>query len=231
VEGNERGNIMITLEVEKRVKKDKVFIVDDHAILREGLSHLINSEEDLTVCGEADNVTDAFHAVSAAQADIAIVDISLGDGSGIRLIENLTYSNPGLPVLVLSMHDEATYAERCLKAGARGYIMKQESSRELLSAIRTVLNGDIYVSDKLNIQLLHKFARNRFEGLDAPAKPLSNRELEVYQLIGQGLKKHEIAERLNLSVKTVETYIDHIKIKLQLKGTHDVFIHAVKAIY
>lgn len=231
MEGNERGNIMITLEVEKRVKKDKVFIVDDHAILREGLSHLINSEEDLTVCGEADNVTDAFHAVSAAQADIAIVDISLGDGSGIRLIENLTYSNPGLPVLVLSMHDEATYAERCLKAGARGYIMKQESSRELLSAIRTVLNGDIYVSDKLNIQLLHKFARNRFEGLDAPAKPLSNRELEVYQLIGQGLKKHEIAERLNLSVKTVETYIDHIKIKLQLKGTHDVFIHAVKAIY
>ena len=231
MEGNERGNIMITLEVEKRVKKDKVFIVDDHAILREGLSHLINSEEDLTVCGEADNVTDAFHAVSAAQADIAIVDISLGDGSGIRLIENLTYSNPGLPVLVLSMHDEATYAERCLKAGARGYIMKQESSRELLSAIRTVLNGDIYVSDKLNIQLLHKFARNRFEGLDAPAKPLSNRELEVYQLIGQGLKKHEIAERLNLSVKTVETYLDHIKIKLQLKGTHDVFIHAVKAIY
>ena len=222
---------MITLEVEKRVKKDKVFIVDDHAILREGLSHLINSEEDLTVCGEADNVTDAFHAVSAAQADIAIVDISLGDGSGIRLIENLTYSNPGLPVLVLSMHDEATYAERCLKAGARGYIMKQESSRELLSAIRTVLNGDIYVSDKLNIQLLHKFARNRFEGLDAPAKPLSNRELEVYQFIGQGMKKHEIAERLNLSVKTVETYIDHIKIKLQLKGTHDVFIHAVKAIY
>lgn len=222
---------MITLEVENKVKKSKVFIVDDHAILREGLSHLINSEEDLLVSGEADNVTDAFHAVSECKPDIAIVDISLGDGSGIRLIENLTYSNPGILVLVLSMHDEATYAERCLKAGARGYIMKQESSRELLSAIRTVLNGDIYVSDKLNVQLLHKFARNRFEGLDAPAKPLSNRELEVYQLIGQGLKKHEIAERLNLSVKTVETYIDHIKIKLQLKGTHDVFIHAVKDIY
>jgi len=222
---------MITLEVEKTVKKNKVFIVDDHAILREGLSHLINSEEDLRVTGEADNVTDAFHAVSAGKPDIAIVDISLGDGSGIRLIENLTYSNPGLLILVLSMHDEATYAERCLKAGARGYIMKQESSRELLSAIRKVLNGDIYVSDKLNVQLLHKFARNRFEGLEAPPKPLSNRELEVYQLIGQGLKKHEIAERLTLSVKTVETYIEHIKIKLQLKGTHDVFIHAVKAIY
>jgi DNA-binding NarL/FixJ family response regulator len=222
---------MITLEAENKVKKNTVFIVDDHAILREGLSHLINSEEDLQVCGEADNVTEAFHAVSEYKPDIAIVDISLGDGSGIRLIENLIYTNPGILVLVLSMHDEATYAERCLKAGARGYIMKQESSRELLSAIRTVLNGDIYVSDKLNVQLLHKFAKNRFEGLDAPAKPLSNRELEVYQLIGQGLKKHEIAERLNLSVKTVETYIDHIKIKLQLKGTHDVFMHAVKDIY
>lgn len=224
-------NTMVAIDVENRIKKHSVFIVDDHAILREGLSHLINSEEDLLICGEADNVTDAFHAVSEGKPDIAIVDISLGDGSGIRLIENLTYSNPGIMVLVLSMHDEATYAERCLKAGARGYIMKQESSRQLLSAIRTVLNGDIYVSDKLNVQLLHKFARNRFEGLDAPAKPLSNRELEVYQLIGQGLKKHEIAERLNLSVKTVETYIEHIKIKLQLKGTHDVFIHAVKAIY
>lgn len=222
---------MIAPEREKKVKKSSVFIVDDHAILREGLSRLINSEEDLMVCGEADNVSDAFHAVSDGTPDLAIVDISLGDGSGIRLIENLTYSSPGILLLVLSMHDEATYAERCLKAGARGYIMKQESSRQLLSAIRTVLNGDIYVSDKLNVQLLHKFARNRFEGLDAPAKPLSNRELEVYQLIGQGMKKHEIAGRLSLSVKTVETYIEHIKIKLQLKGTHDVFIHAVKAIY
>ncbi|MBI5664636.1 MAG: response regulator transcription factor [Nitrospirae bacterium] len=222
---------MITMEIENKVQKKNVFIVDDHAILREGLSRLLESEEDLVICGEADNVTDAFHAISDSKPDIAIVDISLGDGSGIRLIENLTYSNPGILVLVLSMHDEATYAERCLKAGARGYIMKQESSRELISAIRTVLNGDIYVSDKLNVQLLHKFAKNRFEGLDAPAKPLSNRELEVYQLIGQGMKKHEIAERLNLSVKTVETYIEHIKIKLQLKDTRDVFIHAVKAIY
>ncbi|MEW6600091.1 MAG: response regulator transcription factor [Nitrospirota bacterium] len=222
---------MITQEPEKKVKKSRVFIVDDHAILREGLSHLINSEEDLLICGESDKVTDAFHAISENKPDIAIVDISLGDGSGVRLIENLTYSNPWILVLVLSMHDEATYAERCLKAGARGYIMKQESSRELLSAVRTVLNGHIYVSDKLNEQLLHKFAKNRFEGLDAPVKPLSNRELEVYRFIGEGLKKHEIAERLNLSVKTVETYIEHIKTKLQLKDTHDVFIHAVKAIY
>ena len=212
-------------------KKNKVFIVDDHCILREGLTHLINGEEDLMVCGETDNVSDAMQAIEDARPDIAIVDISLGDGSGIRLIENLMYSHPGLLVLVLSMHNESEYAERCLKAGARGYIMKHESSRELLSAISKVLIGEIYVSDKLNVTLLHKFVKNKFESFDSSTKPLSNRELEVYQLLGQGLKKHKIAEQLNLSVKTVETYIEHIKIKLQLKGTHDVLMHAVKSIY
>lgn len=212
----------------KAIKK-KVFIVDDHCILREGLSRLINTEDDLVVCGEADNVSDALQAVAQCKPDIVIVDITLRDGSGIRLIENLTYTHPGLPVLVLSMHDEATYAERCLKTGAMGYVMKHESSRNLLAAIRKVLGGEIYVSDRLNVKLLHKFARNKFEDIDFPTALLSNRELEVYQLIGQGLKKYEIAGRLNLSVKTVETYIEHIKIKLQLKGTHDVLMHAIKS--
>ena len=214
-----------------KAKKKKVFIVDDHAILREGLSHLINSEEDLVVCGESDNISNALQAIGDSKPDIAIVDITLEDGSGIRLTENLTYSHPGISVLVLSMHDEAAYAERCLKAGANGYIMKHESSRKLISAIRMVLNGEIYVSDKLNVTLLHKFVKNKFESFDSSTRPLSNRELEVYQLIGQGLKKHKIAEQLNISVKTVETYIEHIKIKLQLKGTHDVLMHAVKSIY
>ncbi|MBI5408783.1 MAG: response regulator transcription factor [Nitrospirae bacterium] len=213
------------------MQKKNVFIVDDHAILREGLSRLINSEEDLTVCGEADNASDALQVIANCKPDIILVDLTLGDGSGIRLIENLMYSHPGLPTLVLSMHDESAYAERCLKAGARGYIMKQESSRELLSAIRKVLGGEIYVSDKLNVKLLHKFVKDKFEDVDSPTKPLSNRELEVYQLLGQGLKKHEIADKLNLSVKTVETYIEHIKIKLQLKGTHEVLMHAVKALH
>lgn len=214
-----------------KIQKKRVFIVDDHCILREGLSHLINSEDDLMVCGEAGNISDALQTIAGCKPDIVIVDITLGDGSGIRLIENLTYSHPGLPVLVLSMHDEFTYAERCLKTGAMGYIMKQESSKKLLSAIRKVLGGEIYISDKLNIILLQKFVKNKLEGLDSPTELLSNRELEVYQLIGQGLKKHEIAERLNLSVKTVETYIEHIKIKLQLKNTHDVLMHAVKSIH
>ena len=184
-----------------KTKKSKVFIIDDHCILREGLSHLINSEEDLMVCGETDNVTDALQAIEEAKPDIVIVDISLGDGSGIRLTENLIYAHPGLLVLVLSMHDENEYAERCLKSGARGYIMKQESSKKVLSAILKVLNGEIYVSDKLNVTLLHKFVNNKFESFDSSTKPLSNRELEVYQLLGQGLKKHKIADRLNLSVK------------------------------
>ncbi|MBI5664640.1 MAG: response regulator transcription factor [Nitrospirae bacterium] len=212
------------------MQKKNVFIVDDHAILREGLSRLINSEEDLTVCGEADNASDAMHAVANSKPDIILVDITLGDGSGIRLIENLAYARPDLPALVLSMHDESAYAERCLKAGARGYIMKQEPSKELLSAIRKVLGGEIYVSDKLNVKLLHRFVKDKFDDSGSPTKALSNRELEVYQLLGQGLKKHEIAEKLNLSVKTVETYIEHIKIKLQLKGTHEVLMHAVKSV-
>ncbi|MBI5055730.1 MAG: response regulator transcription factor [Nitrospirae bacterium] len=220
---------MKTPKTESRIQKHKVFIVDDHCVLREGLSRLINSEEDLLVCGEANNVSDALDLIAASKTDIAIVDITLGDGSGIRLIEKLMHSRPDLPVLVLSMHDESAYAERCLKAGARGYIMKQEPSKTLIAAIRKVLNGEIYVSDKLNVQLLHKLVKNNFEDLDSPTKLLSNRELEVYQLIGQGLKKHEIAERLTLSVKTVETYVEHIKIKLQLKGTHDVLMHAVKS--
>lgn len=221
---------MKTPKTVTKIQKKNVFIVDDHAILREGLSRLINSEEDLTVCGEADNASDALQAIANCKPNIVLVDITLGDGSGIRLIENLMYSHPGLPALVLSMHDESAYAERCLKAGARGYIMKQEKSGELLSAIRKVLNGEIYVSDKLNVKLLHKFVKDKFEDFDSPTKPLSNRELEVYQLLGQGLKKHEIADKLNLSVKTVETYIEHIKIKLQLKGTHEVLMHAVKSV-
>jgi DNA-binding NarL/FixJ family response regulator len=222
---------MKTLKARNKTKKNKVFIVEDHCILREGLTHLINSEDDLIICGETDNVSDALPAIADSKPDIVIVDISLTDGSGIRLTENLIYSHPGLLVLVLSMHDESEYAERCLKSGARGYIMKQESSRELLSAIRTVLNGEIYVSDKLNVTLVYKLVKNKFESFDSSTKPLSNRELEVYQLLGQGLKKHKIADRLNLSVKTVETYLEHIKIKLQLKSTHDVLMHAVKSIY
>lgn len=206
----------------------KVFIVDDHDILREGLSELINREKDLEICGEADSVSNAVRKITGSESDIVIVDLMLEDGSGIRLIENLLYSCPGLKILVLSMYDELIYAERCIKAGARGYIMKNKPSEKLISAIRKVLNGEIYVSRQLRELFLNKFAASGPEISTSPLENLSNREMEIYQLIGEGLKKHDIAEKLNLSPRTVETYIEHIKKKMGLKDTHGVIIHAIK---
>ena len=210
------------------LKKKKVFIVDDHSILREGLSHLINSEDDLIVCGESENISDAMQAITVSCPDIAIVDITLEDGSGIRLIEDLKYSLPGLPVLVLSMHDEFIYAERCLKAGAKGYIMKHEPSGKFLSAIRTVLDGKIYISKDLGAVVLNKLYSSKTETPASLFDTLSNRELELYHLFGQGLKKRDMAERLNLSIKTIENYVENIKKKMNFRDIHEIVIHAVQ---
>ncbi len=211
-----------------QIKKKKVFIVDDHSILREGLSHLINGEDDLVVCGESENVSDALRGITASSPDIAIVDITLEDGSGIRLVEDLKYSLPGLSLLVLSMHDEFIYAERCLKSGAKGYIMKHEPSGKFLSAIRTVLDGKIYISENLGALVLNKLYSTKKESPSSRFESLSNRELELYQLFGKGLKKRDIAERLNLSIKTIENYIENIKKKMNFKDTHEIVIHAVQ---
>jgi DNA-binding NarL/FixJ family response regulator len=208
--------------------KKRVFIVDDHSILREGLSHLINGEDDLAVCGESENVSDALQKITECSPDIAIVDITLEDGSGIRLIEDIKYSLPGLPVLVLSMHDEFIYAERCLKSGAKGYIMKHEPSGKFLSAIRTILNGKIYVSEHLGSLVLKKLYSSRTETPASRFNTLSNRELELYHLFGQGLKKRDIAEKLNLSIKTIENYVENIKKKMDFKDMHEIVIHAVQ---
>lgn len=210
------------------LKKHKVFIVDDHAILREGLSELLSRDRELVVCGEAGTVSEALHAVAAYKPDITIVDITLKDGSGIRLIENLLYSCPGMLILVLSMHDEAVYAERCIKAGARGYIMKHEPSEKLISAIKKVLNGDIYVSEKLGAKFINKLAVNKIKSSDSPFESFTNREMEIYQLISEGLRRKEIAEKLNLSPRTVETYIEHIKKKMNFRDTHELITHAIK---
>lgn len=219
---------MNTLKAKKNKKEHKVFIVDDHSILREGLSELINRETDFTVCGEAGNISGALKAIADCKPDIVIVDLALEDGSGVRLIENLVYSHTGLSVLVLSMHDESIYAERCLKAGAKGYIMKHEPSGKLISALRKVLKGEVYVSEKLGTRLLNKLAANRSETSVSVFDCLSNREMEIYQLIGNGLKKQEAAEKLNLSVRTVETYIEHIKKKMNFKDIHEFVMHAVQ---
>lgn len=213
---------------QNKKSKNKVFIVDDHPLVRQGLAMVINQQTDLTVCGEAGDVSEALSSIAHCKPDIVIVDISLEHSNGIRLIEELMHRNADLLVLVFSMHDETIYAERCLKAGAKGYIMKQEPPAKVLVALRKILNGDIYVSENLGKKLLHKFIGNRVEIYNSPFESLSNRELEVYQLIGQGLRNREIAEELHLSVKTIETYMEHIKKKMDFKNFHEIIIHAAR---
>jgi DNA-binding NarL/FixJ family response regulator len=213
---------------EDKRQKHKIFIVDDHPIIRQGLTQLINQEPDFAVCGEASDIPSALQAIQAHKPDIVIVDISLGQSSGIRLIEDLLLLYPSIQILVLSMHDESLYAERCFKAGARGYIMKQEPPEKVIFAIKKLLEGELYISDQLSNRLLHKFVAKHADINSSPIESLSNRELEVFQLIGQGLRTRKIAEQLNLSVKTVETYIDHIKKKMNFDNSHILILHAVQ---
>ncbi len=209
-------------------EKHKIVIVDDHPIMREGISELINREHDLNVCCEAGNIPQALQAISDCIPDIVIVDLALEKSSGIRLIENISYSYPEILVLVYSMHDESLYAERCIESGARGYIMKQEPPKKLLLALRTVLDGKIYISDRLSEKLLNKLTDRKNKYNKLPIELLGNRELEVYQLVGEGVKKREIAENLNISLKTVENHIEHIKKKMNFKDFHELLRNAVQ---
>ncbi|OPY03300.1 MAG: Oxygen regulatory protein NreC [Syntrophorhabdus sp. PtaB.Bin184] len=209
--------------------KRKILIVDDHPILRKGLTLLINQETDLVVCAEAENAQMALESLETVVPDMAIVDISLPGIDGIELIKELRLRQKDLPVLVVSMHDETLYAERSLRAGARGYIMKQEALEKVLVAIRKVLEGEIFVSDRITTKMLEKFVS--VEGINQTASPidlLSNRELTVFRLIGQGNKTRQIAERLHLSVKTVESYRAHIKDKLKLGDGTDLLKYAIQ---
>ena len=213
---------------ENKNGKHGVFIVDDHPIVRQGLVQLISQETGFMVCGDAGDVSGVLEAIAERKPDIVIVDLSLGHASGIRLIEDISRSDPDLPVLVLSMHDESLYAERCLRAGARGYVMKKEPPEKVISALNKIVSGDIYISEKLGAKLLHKLISRNPGVSSSPVESLSNRELEVFQLIGQGLKTRKIAEQLGLSVKTIETYIEHIKKKMHLNDSRDLFLRAVK---
>ncbi len=206
----------------------KVLIVDDHPIVRQGLSLLITQELEFTVCAEAEDIPSALLAVKETKPDIAVIDVSLGQSSGVRLMEELNHQYPDLLMLALSMHDESLYAERCLKAGAKGYIMKKEPPEKVIVALKKILNGEVFVSKDIGSKLLNKFVTNKSGVYTSPMESLSNRELEVFQLIGQGLKTRLIAEQLNLSIKTIETYIDHIKKKLNFKDSRNLFLHAVQ---
>ena len=219
---------MITSKQHSKTLKRRVMVVDDHPIVRQGLTQLINQEKDIEVCCEAESLPDALETVGACNPDIAIVDIALGQSNGVRLIELMSQQHPNIPVLALSMHDESLYAERCLKAGAKGYIMKKEAPENVIVALKKILKGEIYISDVLSSKLLHKFIVKDHGDDRSPIDRLSNRELEVYEYIGKGLKTREIAERLNLSIKTIETYIDHIKKKLKFRDSRDLLMHAVQ---
>ncbi len=212
-----------------RVKKKTVFIVDDHPLLRQGLALLVNRERDLAVCGEAEEAQTAMREIVAKKPDILIADISLNGPDGLDLLKNLRTLYPSLPVLILSMHDESIYAERALRARANGYIMKQEATEKVLVAVRRILGGDIYLSDRMANKLLHQYISGTPADMHSRLSALSDRELEVFRLIGEGRSTRQIAEKLHLSVKTVETYQAHIKDKLSLHSGRELVQHAIQS--
>ncbi|HOD49650.1 MAG TPA: response regulator transcription factor [Candidatus Hydrogenedentes bacterium] len=195
----------------------RILVVDDHPIVRRGFAQLINHEPDISVCGEAEDLTQALHLLESLQPDLVIVDIVLKNANGLELLKRLPSLAPQTKALVVSMHDEQIYAERVLRAGARGYVMKQEADEVIVTAIRRVLEGGIYVSDQVNERILMSFAQNQARSETSAIEQLTDRELEVFELIGQGVSTRQIGERLSISVKTVETYRARIKEKLHLE--------------
>jgi DNA-binding NarL/FixJ family response regulator len=208
--------------------KTRVFVVDDHPIVRQGLSQLIDREPDLMVCGEAEDARTALDRIAPSKPDILIVDVSLDGPDGIELLKTIRSRDSAIPVLMLSMHDESLYAERALRAGANGYIMKQEATDRVLTAIRQILSGEVYVSDRMAQKIMHQFIRGSVVAKRSSIGELTDRELEVFRLIGQGHGTRQIAEELHLSVKTVESYYAHIKEKLSLKNARELAQHAVQ---
>ncbi len=206
----------------------KILIVDDHPLMRKGLALSLEAEPDLTICGQVADAEEAMDALEKLDPDLAIVDISLPGMSGLELIKHMQALRPELRTLVVSRHDEALYAERAIRAGARGYVMKLEAGEMIVKAVRRVLAGGIYVSEEINERLLLGLAAGRQELAQSPLEVLSDRELEVFELTGRGLGTREIAERLHLSVKTVESYRARIKDKLNLKTAAELMQHAVQ---
>lgn len=212
-----------------RAAKKGVLIVDDHPLLRQGLTLLINQQEDMYVCGEAEEAQAALQAIAQRRPDIMILDLSLNGPDGIELLKTIRAADATLPVLILSMHDEAIYAERVLRARANGYIMKQEATEKVLVAVRRILNGEVYLSEHMSSKLLQQYVGGTVPMTQSRISLLSDRELEVYRLIGEGRATREIAEELHLSVKTVETYQAHIKEKLALRSGRELIQHAIQS--
>ena len=207
-------------------KATKVVLVEDHPMFRERLANLINKDLHMTVCGEADNIREGLEVIQNTQPDIAIVDISLNGPGGLELIKNLKAQGIKVPVLVLSMHDESLYAERVLRAGASGYITKNEAAAEVRAAIQKVLAGEVYLSPHMTSRLLQRLSGTHVEPRASGIAALTDRELEVFRLLGHGLNSREIADRLNLGETTVNSYRFRIRLKLQIKNAAELYKHA-----
>lgn len=209
-------------------RKTKIFLVDDHPLVREWLTNLIHQQPDLTVCGEAEAASQALLAIAESKPDLAVVDISLEGSSGIELIKNIKGLRPPVKVIVLSMHDETLYAERALRAGARGYIMKRETAKRIIVAIRQVLEGKLYLSERITALFAEKFVDGRIPAGGPAVDLLSDRELEVFELLGQGCETRNIAERLHVSMKTVQAFCARIKEKLNLASATELLREAIR---
>jgi len=195
--------------------KTRIYVADDHAMIRRGLAALIAAEPDMELCGESEDCATATSEVNKLRPDVVIADISLRGNSGIELIKNIKAFDPKIQVVVLSMHDESVYALRVLKAGAKAYVMKQDIASKVIDAVRKIRKGQMYISERASSQMLNRLVKGQEEG-DSPVADLSDRELEVVTLIGSGLGTREIAGRLHVSVKTVETHRAHIKMKVNV---------------
>jgi len=208
-------------------EKKKIYIVDDHPLMRKGMAMTLENSVEFTVCGQSESAEEALSEIPALKPDACVVDISLPGMNGIELVKNLLAQFPEMKILVVSRHDEELYAERAIRAGAKGYVMKLEAGDVLVTAVRQIMNGGIYLSDKIGSQLIMKIASGQTAG-DNPLELLSDRELEVFELTGKGETTKEIARRLHLSVKTIDTYRARIKEKMHLKTANELMTRAVQ---
>ena len=208
--------------------REKILIVDDHPMMREGLARLIDNEPDLQVCGEAGDANEALQKIAALSPTLVLADITLPGKNGLELTKDIHSMHPGVAVLIISMHDESLYAERVLRAGGRGYVMKQEGGKRILQAIRQVLAGQISVSDKMSAKILEIFSGRRPTAAGSPIELLTDREFEVLQLIGKGCETREIARELHVSTKTVDVHRANLKTKLKARNMTELIRYAVR---
>jgi DNA-binding NarL/FixJ family response regulator len=208
--------------------KHRIFLVDDHPLVREGLTNLINRQDDLIVCGEAEDSSEAIGGIAKTRPDVAVIDISLKNESGLELVKNLGSQFPLVALIVLSMHDEALYAERALRAGARGYVMKRETTKSVLTAIRRVLEGSVYLSERVVNGMARKLSLSDKAAVGSPVDRLSDRELEIFRLLGQGRTTSQIADDLHLSLKTVQAYCARAKEKFGVSSLAELLRAAIR---